>query len=233
MLKVTGTPDSIGAFTECKPCSNPAKSKDGQCDNVRDMDLMLDELPLPSGNRLGFTPSDLQWLPDTSYYRFIAGDKIKEDCYTCTALCLGLQDSSELDTHCFMLTQLLQPLSANHTEYCSKCALYCSDISGCASFCMTFETFAIGMVIAFLIVGLPFLIFAVICLRAKTIRVQLRDALADRTCDQGHPVSKTDNFCHMCGIPLGGFLKHERTPRDRDIINRDSPVVIPSYNVQQ
>lgn len=194
--------DEMGAPTKCLPCAHPDRSKDGLCDNVRQIDLLGNEgpksSPTPPSMRLGAL--DLSNLADTSGYRYLSEETIREDCYTCTAMCLGVT-REEMDTKQFTLLELLQPASADKSDICTKCALYCADISGCASFCLTFESFLIGLGIALLIIGLPFFCFACICLRSKTIKIKRVQPL-DRLCRNGHPVAKKWLYCPQCQEPL-------------------------------
>jgi hypothetical protein len=222
-----GVRDDMYVPTKCVPCTRPEKSKDGVCDNVRSIDLIPETPPM---GRLGSTiQSAGYYSPDTSYYRFIAGDKIRSDCYTCTALCLGLQPD-QLNTTQFTLIELLEP--GNHTTYCSKCALYCADVSGCASYCLTFEAFFIGLVVALLCIGLPFFCFASICLRARTVKVKINNLIGNKHCEScGVPIHKNDNFCHECGTPHKHALEEPKQPRNRDVKMQDLPSMQELQNI--
>ena len=207
-----GGKDEMGIPVNCVTCDRPERSSDGICDNLRKMDLIPDDLSLVLGSARAY-------LPETSYYRFIAGDRIRTDCYSCAALCLGI-DPSELDYVQFTLPQLLN--NTTHTEYCSKCALYCADVSGCASYCMTFETILIIIIVGLLCIGLPFFCFASICLRARTVRVKVHNLIGDKICVQcGKNVAKKDIFCYNCGTPQKIRFQEPVAPLNRDINGQD------------
>lgn len=209
-------PDSMNIPTRCAPCQNPLRSRDGECDNIREIDAYtIYELPREKV-MMGYSPTS-DYTPEVAYSKMIAGGEMREECLTCTATCLGLE-REDLNRTLFTFDQWMR---RNHTEYCDGCALWCMRVAKCENYCLTFISFTTGAIIALLLVGGPFFLFASICLRAKTVRVKVRDD-NDKYCKNcGEGNRRNAKFCTFCGQDQSSFLQPEIIAANRDIRPRD------------
>lgn len=198
-----GLPDRTGAHTMCIPCLNPKLSKGGSCNNIRELDLLFDQ---PASTiRLG-ADGDPVFVADTSYLNWQKRSTIKNDCYTCAALCLGVP-VDQLDNYTFTLPQLLEPnRSVDHTTQCSKCALYCADLSGCESLCVPLLWQILIILAGFLVVVIPLAIAGFILLKPTSVFIEPSDAASKFNCPAcGFGVESGSTFCPTCGAKVNSF----------------------------
>jgi hypothetical protein len=217
-----GMPDHLGAHTYCVPCANPKLSRDGLCDNVRAMEVALqdmdDSFNNPSRMRLG---AEAVFVADTSYLNFYTREKIVEDCMTCAALCLDVPPE-QINTHLFTLPELMNAShSANTTTYCTKCALYCADLSGCASLCVPLEYQLLIILASFLAMIIPLTIC--FCLFFKPQRVILENSKYTGTMrcpvNSEHTVPEDAAYCPTCGADVNSMFPEPAAPNRLQYVN--------------
>jgi hypothetical protein len=212
-----GMADIHGIYTRCVLCENPELSKDGVCNNVRKMEASLEireeDHVSQSPIRMGTSAS---FVADTSYTWYFSKEKIKEDCYTCAALCLGIAPD-QIETYNFTLPQLLEPKPSNTATECSKCALYCADLSGCASLCVPLEFQILAILAAFLSFVLPFLLCFCIFFRPRRVQVEKSHYEGFIRCpfNPEHMVPEGSNYCPQCGVRIDAI---DPVP---DFVNKD------------
>lgn len=208
-----GLTDNSGAHTFCVPCSSPRLSKGGVCNNLRAMEIALqdidDEFAVTSQQRLGDAQAFFQ--ADTSYLNFYTREKMQQDCYTCAALCLNIPPD-QIETYMFTLPRLLQPKNESTTTECSKCALYCADLSGCASLCVPLEyqlLIAVGIfLLAIIPMGICFLVF----FKPQRIMVEQSSHTKFYNCpyDPKHQIPEGGTYCPICGSDAVSLFPEKR-----------------------
>lgn len=187
-----GSLDQFGVPIDCLECKNPERSKDGSCDNKRSIDHMIDNFnDKKETMMMGLNPNASPYGKDQN--------QDIEDCITSASLCLGVEDF-QVNRTLFTMGDWIY--REKDSEYCLKSSLYCMDACQCQSYCITFPSLLLGLLIGIPGGLIPIFLALFLAQKVYNFRFKIVDTIGIVQClskKKSHNCSSTDNFCRECG----------------------------------